>query len=96
MAFSLLATFVTVDFILNINSVLFILESTTVGYRFYSEPSWLESISFQLNDDTCGLATKNIDTIISKKLHYPFGIKISKFHFTPESYKVTVFGGQMW
>lgn len=54
MAFSLLATFVTADFILNINSILFMLDSTTVGCRFYSEPSWLEDVSFQLKDTLVG------------------------------------------
>ena len=47
LAFSLLATFVTADFILNINSMLFMLECATVGCRFYSEPFWLESVSLQ-------------------------------------------------
>lgn len=47
MAFSLLAIFVTADFILNINSILFMLECATVGCRFYSEPFWLESVSLQ-------------------------------------------------
>lgn len=50
MAFSLL----TADFILNINSVLFMLECATVGCRFYSEPFWLESVAFQLNDTLVG------------------------------------------
>lgn len=50
MALSLLATFVTADFILNINRILFMLECATVGCRFYSEPSWLASVGSQLND----------------------------------------------
>lgn len=79
MAFLLLATFVTVDFILNINSILFILESGTVGYRFYSEPSWLESISFQLNDNACGLASKNIDIIYQKNYTTPLVSKFRSF-----------------
>lgn len=45
--FSLLATLVTAAFTLNINSILFTLGCAAVGCRFYSESSWLESISFQ-------------------------------------------------
>lgn len=54
MAFSLLATFVTADFILNISSISFMLGCATVGCRFYPEPSWLESVAFQLNDRLVG------------------------------------------
>jgi hypothetical protein len=46
MASSFSATFVTADFLLNINNILFMLDCATVGYRFYSEyASWEEDHS---------------------------------------------------
>lgn len=89
MAFSLLATFVTADFILNINSILFMLECATVGSRFYSESSWLESVSFQFNDTLAGQLRRTF--YISKAIRLPLGCQNFEAFFTLWSYQVIWF-----
>lgn len=91
MAFLLLATFVTADFILNINHILFMLECVIVRGRFYSETFLVRKCIIPATWYTCGLVIEVIDVMYLRKLHYCFRVKILKFHFTPEPYKVAVF-----